>query len=146
MTTLSEVFVFTCFYFIIFVCPVTFLLLSFLYLNYLKKRACVPFVGKNVLFVTAHPDDECMFFAPCILHLSRLSSVHLLCLTSGKYPFHLLTNYRTSLISNTTAWHFSGWRWGYGGEGGGGYGVWGGGGGGGKWVLCLLFLSAQFSR
>lgn len=139
MTTLSEVFVFTCFYFIIFVCPVTFLLLSFLYLNYLKKRACVPFVGKNVLFVTAHPDDECMFFAPCILHLSRLSSVHLLCLTSGKYPFHLLTNYRTSLISNTTAWHFSGWRWGYGGEGGG---IWGMGWVG--WVGKVGFMSIIF--
>ena len=138
MPTLSEVLLFSCFYFIIFVFPVTFLLLSFLYLNYLKKRACVPFVGKNVLFVTAHPDDECMFFAPCILHLSRLSSVHLLCLTSGKYPFTLLTNYRTSLISNTTAWHFSGVEVGV-----WGYGVWGGWG---KWLLCLLFLSAQFSR
>ena len=41
---------------------------------------------RGVLIVTAHPDDECMFFAPTILMLQQLTGadVHLLCLSSGK--------------------------------------------------------------
>ena len=41
--------------------------------------------SKNILLVTAHPDDEVMFFAPTILSLSRKTSVSLfhLCLSSG---------------------------------------------------------------
>ncbi|XP_058856806.1 uncharacterized protein LOC117430253 isoform X4 [Acipenser ruthenus] len=45
-------------------------------------------VSKNlrVLFVTAHPDDECMFFAPAIIHFVKLNvSVYLLCLSAGNY-------------------------------------------------------------
>lgn len=41
------------------------------------------FDGKSVLVVTAHPDDECMFFSPTIINLQRLSKVHLLCLSTG---------------------------------------------------------------
>lgn len=38
----------------------------------------------SVLLVTAHPDDECMFFAPTVLALqARNVSVHALCLSSG---------------------------------------------------------------
>lgn len=38
----------------------------------------------RALFVTAHPDDECMFFAPSIIRLVELNaSVHLLCLSEG---------------------------------------------------------------
>eukprot|EP01054_Gregarina_sp_Poly1_P001568 Gregarina_sp_Poly_1__1567@NODE_1398_length_4220_cov_58_320732_g545_i1_p4_GENE_NODE_1398_length_4220_cov_58_320732_g545_i1NODE_1398_length_4220_cov_58_320732_g545_i1_p4_ORF_typecomplete_len122_score3_35PIGL/PF02585_17/3_2e22_NODE_1398_length_4220_cov_58_320732_g545_i1191556 len=42
----------------------------------------------SVLLVIAHPDDECMFFAPTLnylaSHLNRISrQVHLLCATSG---------------------------------------------------------------
>lgn len=41
--------------------------------------------GVRALLVTAHPDDECMFFAPTILRLLELNvSVHLLCLSSGR--------------------------------------------------------------
>lgn len=38
-----------------------------------------------VLLITAHPDDECMFFAPTILALTRLApeNVYLLCLSNG---------------------------------------------------------------
>lgn len=37
-----------------------------------------------ILFVTAHPDDECMFFAPTILHLIKnYKEVHLICLSNG---------------------------------------------------------------
>uniref|UniRef100_A0A3P9AJQ1 N-acetylglucosaminylphosphatidylinositol deacetylase n=1 Tax=Esox lucius TaxID=8010 RepID=A0A3P9AJQ1_ESOLU len=40
----------------------------------------------RALFLTAHPDDECMFFAPAILGLLELNaSVHLLCLSQGNY-------------------------------------------------------------
>lgn len=39
----------------------------------------------RALIVTAHPDDECMFFAPTIIRLVELNaSVHLLCLSEGK--------------------------------------------------------------
>ncbi|XP_048872882.1 N-acetylglucosaminyl-phosphatidylinositol de-N-acetylase [Brienomyrus brachyistius] len=42
--------------------------------------------GVRALLITAHPDDECMFFAPTILRLLELNaSVHLLCLSSGNY-------------------------------------------------------------
>lgn len=42
---------------------------------------------KRVLIVTAHPDDECMFFAPTILSLTRRKDcqVYLLCLSKGNY-------------------------------------------------------------
>lgn len=41
----------------------------------------------RTLFVIAHPDDECMFFAPTILAKTNAepSSVHLLCVTCGNY-------------------------------------------------------------
>uniref|UniRef100_A0A3Q1EDK7 N-acetylglucosaminylphosphatidylinositol deacetylase n=1 Tax=Acanthochromis polyacanthus TaxID=80966 RepID=A0A3Q1EDK7_9TELE len=40
----------------------------------------------RALLVTAHPDDECMFFAPTIIRLVELNaSVHLLCLSEGNY-------------------------------------------------------------
>ena len=36
------------------------------------------------LIVTAHPDDECMFFAPTLLSLLEKNvETHLLCLTTG---------------------------------------------------------------
>jgi len=39
---------------------------------------------KKVLVVTAHPDDECMFFAPTILGLRKKGiEVNLLCMTTG---------------------------------------------------------------
>lgn len=43
--------------------------------------------AKRILFVTSHPDDECMFFGPLIYTLTRekLSEVYLLCLSNGKF-------------------------------------------------------------
>jgi len=42
--------------------------------------------GREVLLVTAHPDDECMFFAPTILTLREQGTpVHLLCLSRGNF-------------------------------------------------------------
>lgn len=37
---------------------------------------------KNIMFVTAHPDDECMFFAPSILNMPQ-HNLYLLCLSNG---------------------------------------------------------------
>lgn len=41
---------------------------------------------KTCLLVTAHPDDECMFFSPAILDLHRQNvQVFILCLSRGNY-------------------------------------------------------------
>ncbi|XP_037950036.1 N-acetylglucosaminyl-phosphatidylinositol de-N-acetylase [Teleopsis dalmanni] len=41
---------------------------------------------KRVLFVTSHPDDECMFFGPLIYTLTQRDvQVHILCLSNGNY-------------------------------------------------------------
>ncbi|XP_064620481.1 N-acetylglucosaminyl-phosphatidylinositol de-N-acetylase-like [Lineus longissimus] len=41
---------------------------------------------RKVLLVTAHPDDECMFFSPTILHLTSAGhKVFLLCLSTGDF-------------------------------------------------------------
>ncbi|XP_043818294.1 N-acetylglucosaminyl-phosphatidylinositol de-N-acetylase [Dromiciops gliroides] len=42
--------------------------------------------GRRALLVTAHPDDEAMFFAPTLLGLTRLRyRVSLLCFSAGNY-------------------------------------------------------------
>lgn len=42
--------------------------------------------AKRVLIVTAHPDDECMFFGPTILDLTRRKCrVFVLCLSNGNH-------------------------------------------------------------
>lgn len=42
---------------------------------------------KRILFITAHPDDECMFFGPVIVKLKQKKDceLHLLCLSTGNY-------------------------------------------------------------
>lgn len=44
---------------------------------------------KRVLIVIAHPDDECMFFGPTVLNLTKRRGclVYLMCLSSGWYCF-----------------------------------------------------------
>lgn len=45
----------------------------------------------TVLLVTAHPDDEAMFFGPTIARMRRLGhTVHILCLSTGNFegPWH----------------------------------------------------------
>lgn len=58
----------------------------------------------RALIVTAHPDDECMFFAPTIIQLIKLNaSVHLLCLSEGTVTTHYY--YITVIYSfNGKAW------------------------------------------
>lgn len=51
----------------------------------------------KALIVIAHPDDECMFFAPAIIQLVELNArVHLLCLSQGRakayYPYQKCNN------------------------------------------------------
>ena len=49
------------------------------YEQFLKRKK------KKILLLTAHPDDECMFFAPSIKGLCRSEYVelHILCITNG---------------------------------------------------------------
>lgn len=43
--------------------------------------------NRTTLLITAHPDDECMFFAPTIIHLLSLDQkLILLCLSEGTPP------------------------------------------------------------
>lgn len=53
----------------------------------IQQESRLEFAEKNVLVVTAHPDDECMFFSPAILNLRRCSTINLLCLSTGKSVF-----------------------------------------------------------
>lgn len=39
----------------------------------------------NILFITAHPDDESLFFIPLILMLQPTNRLRLLCLSNGNY-------------------------------------------------------------
>ncbi|KAJ3275859.1 hypothetical protein HDV01_006725 [Terramyces sp. JEL0728] len=39
--------------------------------------------NQEILLVTAHPDDECMFFSPAIIQLSKTNNLHILCLSVG---------------------------------------------------------------
>lgn len=50
-----------------------------------KRRKQVLDQTKKVLFVTAHPDDESMFFLPTFANLRQQYSLHLLCFTNGNY-------------------------------------------------------------
>ena len=41
--------------------------------------------AKNVLFVLAHPDDECMFFTPTVMSMKKESNLFILVLSNGGY-------------------------------------------------------------
>lgn len=49
---------------------------------------------KRVLIVTAHPDDECMFFGPTILSLigRKQCQIYLLCLSNGEINIESANN------------------------------------------------------
>jgi LmbE family N-acetylglucosaminyl deacetylase len=70
---------------IIFVYVFLFILVLLYFFVARRNRAWMEFTGKRVLLITAHPDDECMFFGPVIYHACKeASSFSLLCLTKGK--------------------------------------------------------------
>src|ERR1700722_19994885 len=50
-----------------------------------KSRVKAVFTNKNILLLTAHPDDESMFFAPFVIRAQKKygSKVSLLCMTNG---------------------------------------------------------------
>ena len=50
---------------------------------------------RRVLFITAHPDDECMFFSPTVLSFSNSgqNEVFRLCLSTGTYSGTQLLNF-----------------------------------------------------
>lgn len=70
----------------------TILLASWLFLRFKTARLDI---NSNVLLVTAHPDDEMMFFGPTLLceiqmrvqevGLRKRTKVHLLCLSNGNF-------------------------------------------------------------
>ena len=41
--------------------------------------------GIGALLVTAHPDDETLFFSPALLALCDMLELHVLCLSTGNY-------------------------------------------------------------
>ena len=69
--------------------PYTAISLLIYYVALRRKRSSDTKAGKSreVLVVTAHPDDECMFFAPTILQLVQEANtkLNLLCLSTGWY-------------------------------------------------------------
>lgn len=61
-------------------------ILIFLAWNFLVSTSRVStaqWSSKNVLLLTAHPDDECMFFSPTILNLIPIAKVQVLCMSEG---------------------------------------------------------------
>lgn len=53
----------------------------------------------RALVVTAHPDDESMFFAPTILRLAELNvHVHLLCLSEGTHTLCYVCKHNANMF------------------------------------------------
>lgn len=50
--------------------------------NFMSFLKSIP-VEKDILLITAHPDDEAMFFLPMIKAMKNRFKIHLLCLSSG---------------------------------------------------------------
>jgi N-acetylglucosaminylphosphatidylinositol deacetylase len=56
--------------------------------------------ARNVLVVTAHPDDESLFFGPTILQLARRQiQANLLVLSAGEWPLYWLVQDKQSTES-----------------------------------------------
>ena len=53
---------------------------------YLHKRKHKPPKQHHVLLLTAHPDDESMFFRPTIRAIANEYYLHLLCLSGANTP------------------------------------------------------------
>jgi N-acetylglucosaminylphosphatidylinositol deacetylase len=75
-------------------------LLGWAYFSLAHFQKVLPFSHhNNVLILTAHPDDECMFFGPTITSLRTLtkSRIFVLCLSTGNGYFiresRVLTRY-----------------------------------------------------
>lgn len=83
-----------------FVCLSLFLyfLLSHFHLDQWRKRSDKKW--NHLLVVSAHPDDESMFFAPSILHFRRKKkNISILCLSTGNY-YHLGSQRKLELVNS----------------------------------------------
>ncbi|KAI7899911.1 putative deacetylase LmbE-like domain-containing protein [Cokeromyces recurvatus] len=61
-------------------------LLAYAYFSLSHFQKPLPFsANNNILILTAHPDDECMFFGPTITSIRTMikSRIHVLCLSTG---------------------------------------------------------------
>lgn len=63
----------------------TFLVTAYLASKYYSRTITNNDIKGPVLFVTAHPDDECMFFTPTIEALKNTTELHILVLSNGGY-------------------------------------------------------------
>lgn len=65
---------------------ILFILLLFV-LNMIRilKKQKYNFNKKNIILLTAHPDDEIMFFYPTIKNIIKKNNIHLICLSNGNY-------------------------------------------------------------
>uniref|UniRef100_A0A1B6LIQ9 N-acetylglucosaminylphosphatidylinositol deacetylase n=1 Tax=Graphocephala atropunctata TaxID=36148 RepID=A0A1B6LIQ9_9HEMI len=73
------------FYFTLYLilCYVMYVLSTF-FRSHLSRSLYFDKLAKRVLVITAHPDDECMFFGPVIVRLVKSKcSVYVLCLSCG---------------------------------------------------------------
>lgn len=57
--------------------------ISIIFTYYMKKNSKDIFLNENILLITAHPDDESMFFLPTLLSLKNIRNFYLLCLSNG---------------------------------------------------------------
>lgn len=68
--------------------------------RYETRSVGIPFENSSrILFLIAHPDDECMFFSPSIIHfVESKKDVYLLCLSTGNKAsnplYHLDNEFR----------------------------------------------------
>lgn len=67
---------------IIIIIIILFALLLPVVISLVRNKISCLLKGK-ILFVIAHPDDECMFFAPAILRASENNPTYVLCLCNG---------------------------------------------------------------
>ncbi|XP_052103301.1 N-acetylglucosaminyl-phosphatidylinositol de-N-acetylase-like isoform X14 [Mytilus californianus] len=58
----------------------------FTYFAFIWRKVKIPKFPRKILLITAHPDDECMFFSPTVqAETSKGNFVYVLCLSKGDY-------------------------------------------------------------
>ena len=86
------------------------LLLLVVALSWLRVKTAAGTTLKDltgrILLITAHPDDECMFFAPTVLSLgsSVRAELFLLCLSEGGYELLMNGNLRRNAPFGTASY------------------------------------------
>ena len=67
--------------FVLLLILIVFIVLPYVLLHIISSKCTKEHSSLNSLLVIAHPDDECLFFAPTILSLS--GQIYVLCLSNG---------------------------------------------------------------